>query len=98
MLLSWLCLSCSGAMKDLPEDPCRCEDLGATCCKEFWVRGDVGQKSAAWAGRTTASSGPFTGRASWWTGTACTPCSPLKGEEASDREVEAKAGRRDHQR
>ena len=88
MLHSWLCLSCSGAMKDLPEDPCRCGDLGATCCKELWVRGEVEQKSATWAGRTPAPSGPCTGRASWWAGTTCTPCSPPKDQ----------AGRRDHQR
>ena len=61
MLHAWLCLSCSGGMKDLPEDPCRCEDLGATGRKEFWVRGSTIQSSAppsATAGREAGRRRP----------------------------------------
>ena len=37
MVHTWLCWSCSAGMKDLPEDPCRCGDLGAECCRAIWV-------------------------------------------------------------
>ena len=33
MAQPWLCWSCSGRVKDLPEDPCRCDEYGEQCCK-----------------------------------------------------------------